>query len=136
MKASEFKNLIKEAVKEAIREELMGTTQQPEQPVVESRPAPEPVKFKGSDPISEALNMTSKSMITSEYRSAVNVDSTMAKYFDKSVFMPKSNATPGTPAAINSAPKVGIDLSALSFVKTANAVLKASNEKDKMRNGL
>ena len=136
MKASEFKNLIKEAVKEAIREELAGMETTPAAPVVESRPAPKPVQFKGSDPITEALNMTSRSMVNEEPRSTISADSSMARFFDKSAFMPKANVTPGTPAAIATAPKVGLDISSFSFIKNANAVLKASNEKDKARNGL
>lgn len=73
MKASEFKQLIKEAVKEALKEELLEIVS----PTVTSKepqvgPPPPPVKqaapFAGNNPLMEVLNMTSRTMSADDYR--------------------------------------------------------------------
>ena len=137
MKASEFKQLIKEAVKEAIREE-MNAVQQPVQEVRQTPPAPK----KTGNPITDMINETAAAMNTQDYRNVIGADSSMSQGFSRSMFMPKPNATPmsSNPEivahTVAHAPKVGIDLSQFSFVNKASAIVKASDEKDKLRNGL
>ena len=138
MKASEFKNLIKEAVREAIREELMEIVQQPTRlqdaptPPVD-RPAP--VQFTGNNPLMEALNMTSKSMTSEDYRNMGTATSNMSQMFDRSMFMPKQTIKPvsddprAVAQAVAAAPKAGIDLSQLSFINKAAAIVNQSNKK-------
>lgn len=137
MKASEFKNLIKEAVREAIREELSeARIDTPPPPPVK---APEPIQFTGGNPLMEALNMTSRSMTSEDYRSMGTATANMAQMFDRSGFMPKQAFKPvsedprAVAQAVAVAPKVGLDLSQLSFVNKAAAIVKQA---DKKKNGL
>jgi hypothetical protein len=131
MKASEFKNLIKEAVREAIREELSEVrTPTPAQPTT-----PAPVQFSGGNPLMEALNMTSKSMTSEDYRNMGTANSGMAQMFNRSAFMPKQELKPvsddprAVAQAVAAAPKTGIDLSQLSFVNKAAAIVNQANKK-------
>lgn len=133
MKASEFKNLIKEAVREAIREELSEIKRDtPPTPPVQS---PQAVQFSGNNPLMEALNMTSRSMTPEDYRSIGTATANMAEMFDRSAFMPKQAIKPvsedprAVAQAVAAAPKVGIDLSQLSFVNKAAAIVKQSDKK-------
>ena len=138
MKASEFKNLIKEAVREAIREELMEVVQQPTRPQDVPPPPvdkPTPLQFTGGNPLMEALNMTSKSMTSEDYRNMGTATSNMAQMFNRSAFMPKQELKPisddprAVAQAVAAAPKTGIDLSQLSFVNKAAAIVNQSNKK-------
>lgn len=137
MKASEFKNLIKEAVREAIREELTQVRKDtPPDPPVEK---PQPMQFSGGNPLMEALNMTSRSMTSEDYRSMGTATANMAQMFDRSAFMPKQTFKPvsddprAVAQAVASAPKTGLDLSQLGFVNKAAAIV---NLADKKKNGL
>lgn len=141
MKASEFKNLIKEAVREAIREELsemkaptaVPALMQTETVLHSSKP--EPVQFSGGNPLMEALNMTSRSMTSEDYRNIGTATANMAEMFNRSAFMPKQAIKPvsedprAVAQAVAAAPKVGIDLSQLSFVNKAAAIVKQSDKK-------
>jgi len=137
MKAIEFKTLIKEAVREAIREELSEAKKDtpPQPPVSKS----EPVQFTGRNPLMEALNMTSRSMTSEDYRSMGTATSNMAQMFDRSAFMPKQSHKPvsddprAVAQAVAAAPKAGIDISQLSFVNKASAIV---NLADKKKHGL
>jgi hypothetical protein len=142
MKASEFKNLIKEAVREAIREELSGVKNPLHEQLQDTPPPPpvkQPVQFPGGNPLMEALNMTSKSMTSEDYRSIVTGTSSMSQMFDRSAFMPKQVIKPvsddprAVAQAIASAPKTGLDLSQLGFINRAAAIV---NLADKKKNGL
>lgn len=135
MKASEFKNLIKEAVREAIREEL-SEMKAPTPTYAETvPPAPKPAQFSGNNPLMEALNMTSRSMTSEDYRNIGTATANMAEMFDRSAFMPKQAIKPvsedprAVAQAVAAAPKVGIDLSQLSFVNKAAAIVKQSDKK-------
>lgn len=134
MKASDFKHLIKEAVREAIREELQAI-QQPQAPTPQA-PAPAPaMKFTGNNPLAEALNMTSRAMTSEDYRNMGTANTSMAQMFDRSMFMPKQSMTPASTepaavaAAVASAPKVGLDISQLSFINKAAAIVKEADRK-------
>lgn len=119
MKASEFKKLIKEAVREALKEDLLEMVQQPiqetAQPVV-------PVTTGST--ILDMLNETRASMTSQDYRNVIGANSSMAQNFQTS-----SARTATTVQA-------GLDLSNLSFVKNAGEILRVSNEKDRLKNGL
>lgn len=130
MKADVFKKLIKEAVREAVREELgemLATPQQPKQvQQITKYENYKPVVAKPvstGDPIMDLLQETRTSMTSGDYRTMVNMDSSMAQN--------------GMPAMGNmmSGPEPGIDISQLSFVKNAGKVFQASVEKDKQRLG-
>jgi len=141
MKASDFKNIIKEAVREAIREELFEAKSN-------TLPSPEPLKqesaaFKRTgNSIADMLAETRATMTSDDYRNIMGADSSMAQSFDRSMFMPKQNIKPtsddprAVQAAVASAPKVGIDISQLSFVNKAAAIVNAADKKQKEKNGL
>ena len=137
MKASDFKNIIKEAVREAIREEL-AQMQQPVQEQVQKRPL-QPT----GNPILDALNETRGSMTSEDYRNIAggNLRAEMAQNFNRSMFMPKQNIKPvsddprAVEAAVAAAPKAGLDLSQLGFINKAAAIVNTSNQKDKERFG-
>jgi hypothetical protein len=134
MKASEFKNLIKEAVREAIREEL-AEVKTPAPPQPQPAAPTTPVQFTGGNPLMEALNMTSKSMTSEDYRNMGTATSNMAQMFNRSAFMPKQELKPisddprAVAQAVAAAPKTGIDLSQLSFINKAAAIVNQSNKK-------
>jgi len=142
MKASEFKQLIKEAVREAIREELAEVKTTAPVQTQPAAPAPAPVHFAGSNPLMEALNMTSKSMTSEDYRSMGTGTANMAQMFDKSMFMPKQAIKPvsddprAVAQAVAAAPKAGIDLSQLSFVNKAAAIVNTADKKQKAQYGV
>jgi len=130
MKVDALKKLIKEAVREAIKEELGATQPAPSAPVQEVKQVPaqkKPAKllFDSSNPLAEMLNQTAASMTNEDFDRTVSFDSSQAAAFK-----------PGTPAAMAAAPKTGVDLSQLDFAKKAGAIFKASVEKDKTRHGV
>lgn len=135
MKASEFKSLIKEAVREAIREELSEMKAPAPMQTETTVPAPKPLQFSGGNPLMEALNMTSRSMTSEDYRSMGTATANMAEMFDRSAFMPKQAFKPvsedprAVAQAVAAAPKVGLDLSQLSFVNKAAAIVKQADKK-------
>jgi hypothetical protein len=138
MKADAFKRLIKEAVREVLREELAGTLT--EAPVKQARkvvkyapykpPTAKPRVFTG-DPIMDLLEETRESMAgdpgrgnyqdMSQFVSAPG----LGDYIDKPVIMEESF----------SRPEPGLDISQFDFVKKAATIYKASVEKDKQRFG-
>jgi len=142
MKASEFKQLIKEAVREAIREELTEVRTPAPVQAQPATPTPAPVQFAGSNPLMEALNMTSRAMTSEDYRSMGTGTSNMAQMFDRSMFMPKQAIKPvsddprAVAQAVAAAPKAGIDLSQLSFVNKAAAIVNTADKKQKAQYGV
>ena len=117
MKAAEFKSLIKEAVREVVREELQNFTKTPVDTTVPTT-STAPTKPVASNPLMEMVNQTRATMTNEDFRNI-------------------GNFTSANVAGANfGGPQPGLDLSSLSFVKNAGAILKASNEKDKIRNGL
>jgi hypothetical protein len=135
MKASEFKSLIKEAVREAIREELSEMKAPAPMQTEATAPAPKPLQFSGGNPLMEALNMTSRSMTSEDYRSMGTATANMAEMFDRGAFTPRQAFKPvsedprAVAQAVAAAPKVGLDLSQLSFVNKAAAIVKQANKK-------
>jgi hypothetical protein len=142
MKASEFKQLIKEAVREAIREELAEVKTPAPVQAQPAAPTPTPLQFAGSNPLMEALNMTSRSMTSEDYRNMGTATSGMAQMFDRSMFAPKQAFKPvsddprAVAQAIAAAPKAGIDLSQLSFVTKAAAIVNEADKKQKAQYGV
>ena len=136
MKASQFKELIKEAVREVLREELTSTTPPP--------PVQEQVKYKPTgNAMLDILNETRANMSTSEYRNIAGgtLGSSLAQSYNRSAFMPNQNLTPASndpnvvARSVASAPKIGIDISQLGFVNKAAAIVSTATKKDKERLG-
>jgi len=137
MKASDFKNIIKEAVREAIREELS----QIQQPVQEQAPA---TRYNPTgNAMLDALNETKSSMTSEDYRNiGGDFRADMAQSFNRNALMPQGRAIKpasddprAVQAAVASAPKTGLDLSQLGFINKAAAIVNTSNQKDKERFG-
>jgi len=136
MKASDFKNIIKEAVREAIREELT----QMQQPVQENTKPAQPVVYeKTGNAMLDVLNETRTTMSSTDYQNlgGGTLTSQLARNYDRSMFGIKgSTYTPGTEAAMQAAPKVGLDIANLSFLKNAAEIVKVADQKQKEKNGL
>jgi len=131
MKVDLLKRLIKEAVSEAVREELnkvlsenvrpvqtlagTATKYQNYRPVV-TKPAPT------GDPIMDLLNETRGAMTQADYQGIVGGDSPMVDGGNYSQFQ--------------QGPEPGLDISQFDFIKKAGAIYNASKEKDKQRHGL
>ena len=139
MKASQFKELIKEAVREVIKEEFSNPTQPVQEQV--SQPA---YKSTGN-PILDALNETKGSMTSEDYKniSGDTMQASIAQNFNRAAFMPQGRAVKpvsddpqAVAQAIASAPKQGLDLSQLGFVNKAAAIVNTSIKKDKERFGV
>jgi len=139
MKASDFKNIIKEAVREAIREEL-SEMQQP----VQEQVTRQPIQSTGN-PILDALNETRGSMTSEDYRNIGGGDfrADMAQSFNRAAFMPQGRAVKpisddpqAVAQAVAAAPKQGLDLSQLGFINKAAAIVNTSYKKDKERFGV
>ena len=127
MKVDALKKIIKEAVKEAIKEELREAVPPQTAPVqeeVKAQPLSKPI-FNTNNPLSEILNQTAATMTNEDFDKTISFDSSAAQNFQ-----------PGSTAAMNAAPKVGLDLSNLDFTKKAGAILKAADEKTKARHGV
>jgi len=151
MKASEFKEIIKEAVREAIQEELRTILSEaahaskpaPDQYSVVSTnrtPKQQPLQFTGGNPLMEALNMTSRAMTSEEYQSdntqspstvRANISEMFAgsPYSAKPTYKPVSEDPRAVASAIAAAPKVGLDLSQLGFINKAAAIVKLADKK-------
>ena len=151
MKASEFKEIIKEAVREAIQEELRTILSEAAHTSKTSinhysavstnrTPGQEPLVFTGGNPLMEALNMTSRAMASDEYQgdnasSPSTVRANMSEMFAgspytaKPVYKPISEDPRAVASAIAAAPKVGLDLSQLGFVNKAAAIVKLADKK-------
>jgi len=127
MKVDALKKLIKEAVKEAIQEEL-GKTPQPVQETAQARQVP-----STGNPIMDMLNMTKQSMTNEEYRNVSSMDSSMVPQPDFRSLMTGGQDMSAPRRTLANAPKVGLDISNLDFVKKAASVFKQAEEKSKSR---
>lgn len=127
MKVDALKKLIKEAVKEAIQEELAKKPQ----PVTEMVEAP--VVQSTGNPIMDMLNMTKRSMTNEEYQNVMTADSSMAQAPDFRSMMSGMQEMPAPRRTLANAPKVGLDISNLDFVKNAASIFKQSQKKDRER---
>jgi len=139
MKASEFKKLIKEAVREVIKEEFSI----PQEPVQEQVTEP---KYKSTgNPMLDALNETRMGMTSEDYKNlnGGTLQSSMAQNFNRAAFMPQGRAIKpasddpqAVQAAVASAPKVGLDLSQLGFINKAAAIVNEADRKQKEKYGV
>ena len=137
MKASQFKALIKEAVREVLKEELLEIVQ-PQQAPVQEQVQTKPVQPTGN-PILDALNETRGTMTPEDYQNigGGNLRAQMAQNFNRSMMMPRQNVKPvsdapeAVQAAVSAAPKVGLDLSQLGFVNKAAAIVNEADKKQK-----
>jgi len=136
MKLDLLKKLIKEAVSEAVREELgkilsedtkptptpiQTVTKYAEHKPVVARPTPT------GDPIMDLMNETKYSMTQGEYQNLVSATSDMVQ-------------APGLGMqsavdSFRSGPEPGLDISQFDFMMRAGDVYKASVQKDKERFG-
>lgn len=139
MKASQFKELIKEAVREVIKEEFST----PAQPVQEQ--AVQPTYTPTGNPMFDAINETRSSMTSEDYKNlnGGTMQSTMAQNFNKAAFMPQGRAIKPTSddpqavaAAVAAAPKQGLDLSQLGFINKAAAIVNTADRKQKEKYGI
>ena len=139
MKASQFKELIKEAVREVIKEELGTPTPPPPPP-----PVQEQVYTPTGNPVLDALNETKSSMTSEDYRNlGGDFRAQMAQNFNRSAFMPQGRAAKpvsddprAVEAAVASAPKIGLDLSQLGFINKAAAIVNTADKKQREKYGL
>jgi hypothetical protein len=139
MKTELFKKLIKEAVREVLKEELPGLIRESKQDLnLIGKPYPPSVNLSHGTTaasigvstttgvsIQDMLEQTRKTMNKEEFRnimeSTVQAPGLGMQSMDDSTFM--------------SAPAPGLDLSNLDFVKKAASVYNAAVEKDKFRLG-
>ena len=137
MKTELFKKLIKEAVREVLREELAGVqTQAPNKQVSQitkyeayTPPVQKPSKYVPTgDPIADLLNETKAEMVGGDYTTAYSGISDM-------VSAPGLGANQVLMEDSFARPEPGLDISQFDFVNKAAAVFKASQEKDKQRFG-
>ena len=131
MKLDLLKKLIKEAVSEAVREELeilLSEDVKPSKPLASTvtkyenykPPVVRPVAT--GDPIMDLLNETRHNMTSGEFQNIVGGNSPMVDGGDYSGY--------------SQGPEPGLDLSQFDFIKNAGAIYKASQDKDKQRHGL
>jgi len=122
MKASQFKQLIKEAVREVLKEELSSAA-----PAIQERVQQSNVPSTGIATLDAMLNETKASMNSEDYRNVINMSSQDAQGFG--MMKPQSSDPTHVGQALSTAPKVGLDISQLDFVKKASAVYNKAVEK-------
>ena len=122
MKASQFKQLIKEAVREVLKEELSNVT-----PAIQERVQQSNSPSTGIATLDAMLNETKASMNSEDYRNVINMSSQDAQGFG--MMKPQSSDPTHVGQALSTAPKVGLDISQLDFVKKASAVYNKAVEK-------
>ena len=122
MKASQFKQLIKEAVREVLKEELSNVA-----PAIQERVQQSNIPSTGIATLDAMLNETKASMNNEDYRNVINMSSQNAQGFG--MMKPQSSDPTHVEQALSTAPKVGLDISQLDFVKKASAVYNKAVEK-------
>ncbi len=119
MKVELLKNIIKEAVREVLREELNNVrTATHSQPVKNSPRLQEEVKQEtlSQNPLENALLQTMKEFSRQDYNNLLdNSNQSILESLDNSREIPSG---------------VGIDLNQLDFVKNAAAIFNQSNKKN------
>jgi len=152
MKASQFKELIKEAVREVLTEDLReiieaSTNPGPPNPPQNNVKSGQGIPPKTGNPILDALNETRNNMTSEDFRNingdGGNMRAQMAQNLNRATFMPQgravkpvSDSPEAVAQAVASAPKTGLDLSQLGFVNKAAAIVNTSIKKDKERFGV
>ena len=147
MKLDQLKNIIREEVRSAVKEELQEViteavriASRPEQTLYEgalgtpttdvARPIKEISKtYNSKDPIMQMLEQTKANMTSDEYRNIANVQGVQKPNFASS--MANQMGIVG-----NTGPQPGLDISQFDFVKKAGDIYKASVEKDKQKQGI
>jgi len=141
MKLDQLRKIIREEVRAAVKEELQDilteavkTASAPSisesKPIEKKKPIVKqttPDIKTGKSSLDEMLKMTKENMTNEEYRNVVNASSDMVSRPNFASSMANQMGMTG--------PAPGIDISQLSFVKKAGAVLKKSNELDKKKVG-
>jgi hypothetical protein len=136
MKVDLLKKLIKEAVAEAVQEELgkllsedVTPTKTQVQEVRKYQAYKPPVSrpIPTGNPIMDLMNETKHSMTQGEYRELVSATSDMVQAPGLGMNTVTEN--------FNQGPEPGLDISQFDFMMRAGDVFKASVEKDKQRFG-
>lgn len=126
MKTELFKKLIKEAVREVLREELGLVNSKPVEPIkVEKKE-----NFTNDNSINEMLSITKSSMKESDYRNVLSMDSSNSRNFNPLNDLLTSTRENSISSGYN---EPGLDISTLDFVKKASAVYNKSIEIDKRK---
>lgn len=140
MKADAFKKLIKEAVREVLKEELINILSENAAKQAAPRSTQQVTKYAKyeqvtpsrkttGDPIMDLLEETRAGMTRDDYRQVFAGTSDMVTQGNP------GNYT-GAVHSMDTHSDIGIDISQLGFVKNASAVFNASIDKDKQRAGL
>lgn len=143
MKLDKLRQIIREEVKAAVKEELQDMLTE----AVKVASTPQDLKetkslntlinsnnkttTKSSDPITEMMNQTRAAMTGTEYK---NVFSGTSDMVQKPNFASMMASNMGM--VESNKPVVGLDISQFDFVKKAGEVYKASVEKDKQKAGI
>ena len=143
MKLEQLRQIIREEVKAAVKEELQDmlneavrVASQPQAKQVTQYKSYKPVEVKKSeptfaDPIMEMLNQTKASMTESEYRDIYTGTSDMVQ---KPNFASMMASNMGMTESRG--PQPGLDISQFDFVKKAASVYNKSVQKDKEKYGI
>lgn len=126
MKVEAFKRLIKEAVREVIREEFPGLLNSTP-PVTEFTNLSTTFDTEvGSNftTVNEMLEMTRKNMTNEDYKQIVNANSSMVSGLSNPIQDMRAGGV-----------EVGIDINNLDFVKKAASILELSQQKTLERTG-
>ena len=143
MKLEQLRQIIREEVKAAVKEELQDmlneavrVASQPQAKQVTQYKSYKPTEIKKSepifaDPIMEMLNQTKASMTESEYRDIYTGTSDMVQ---KPNFASMMASNMGMTESRG--PQPGLDITQFDFVKKAAQVYNKSVEKDKQKYGI
>lgn len=116
MKVDLLKNLIKEAVREVLVEELqLSKKQMQSNSVKENRTVQAPSISLNGNPLQDAL------MATRQELSSIDYSNFMISEHSTDTVMPVTDT------------RAGLDLSGLDFVKKATSIYKLSKEKDSLK---
>ena len=143
MKLDQLRNVIREEVRAAVKEELQdmlteavkiassprqsfGTAQ----PTVAKPSRMNPVMTANKGSLDEMLQMTRENMTQDDYKSVINADSSMVSG------MPNMASSMVNKMNMNAGNQPGLDISSLDFVKKAGQVFKAAEIKDKEKAGI
>lgn len=147
MKLDQLRNIIREEVRAAVKEELQEVmteavriASKPEQTLYEgalgtpttdvAKPVKEVSKtYNSKDPIMQMLEQTRANMTGDEYRNITNAQGVQRPNFASSMANQMGMVE-------NKGPQPGLDISQFDFVKKAGEVYKKSIEKDKQKHGL
>ena len=136
MKLDQLRKIIREEVKNAVKEELQDILN--EAVKIASEPSGKKVTYEkpistkqNNSSLTEMLNQTKASMTSQEYRNVFAGTSDMVSKPNFASSMASSMGMQGSTAN-----QPGLDISQLDFVKKAGDVYNAAVEKDKQKRGL